>query len=227
MVLVEGEAIKLSRYQSYLVALVFGHGEEGISRSRAIELMWDEPDGVHQRHRLSQVLYGINKKCGRKIMRDDGGFLLIDVADRSCDLTQVLQSAGNKEFAGLDAPRLRDFLSRIENAPTAAFEHWHESATRRIEDGFTDALVRACANAEVGGRWSDLGALLSVAVKACAPNELFLQHSIRHLVMVDNADHVPRMVSNFAASSELMDIMFIQPTHVHTIIGILNCQAYH
>ena len=40
-VLVEGEAIKLSKYQSYLVALVFGHGEAGISRSRVIEFLWD------------------------------------------------------------------------------------------------------------------------------------------------------------------------------------------
>ena len=203
VVLVENEAIKLSRYQSYLVALVFGHGEEGISRARVIEFLWDEPDGVHQRHRLSQLLYWINRKCGRKIMRDDGGFLLIDLPDRSCDLTQLLKSVGNQEFHALDAPRLSDFLSRIENAPTAAFEHWCESSARRIEDRFTDALMRACASAEAEARWPNLGALLSVAVTACPPTELFLQQSIRHLVMVDNADHVPRAVSDFAARWEV------------------------
>ena len=199
VVLVEGEAIKLSRFQSYLIALVFGHGEEGISRARVIEFLWDEPDGVHQRHRLSQLLYVISRKCGRKIIRDEAGLLLMDVADRSCDLTQVLQSVGNQEFHGLDTPRLSDFLSRIENTPTAAFEHWCESSARRIEDRFTDALMGACANAESEARWSNLGALLSVADTACPPTELFLQHSIRHLVMVDNADHVPRAVSDFAA----------------------------
>ena len=92
-VLVGGEAIKLSKYQSYLVALVFGHGEEGISRSRVIEFLWDEPDGVHQRHRLSQLLYGVNSKCGRKIINDDGGFLVIGIPDGFCDLTKVLPYA--------------------------------------------------------------------------------------------------------------------------------------
>ena len=203
VVLVEGEAIKLSRYQSYLVALVFGHGDEGISRARVIEFLWDEPDGVHQRHRLSQLLYGVNRKCGRKIMRDDGGFLQRDVADQSCDLTRVLQSVGNGEFHGLETIRLSDFLSRIEKAPKPAFEHWCESSARRIEDRFTDALMGACANAESEARWSNLGALLSVADTACPPTELFLQHSIRHLVMVDNADHVPRAVSDFAARWEV------------------------
>ncbi len=203
VVLVEGEAIKLSRFQSYLVALVFGRGEEGISRANVIEFLWDEPDGVPQRHRLSQLLYGIKRKCGRKIMRDDRGFLLIDVADPSCDLTRVLRSVGNQEFDGLDAPRLSDFLSRIGNAPTAAFEHWCESSARRIEDRFTDALMRACAKAEAEARWSDLGALLSVAVMACSPTELFLQHSIRHLVMVDHADHIPKTVSDFSARWEV------------------------
>ncbi len=57
VVLVDGEAIKLSRYQSYLVALVLGHGGEGISRARAIEFLWEEPDGVHQGRRLSPTAF--------------------------------------------------------------------------------------------------------------------------------------------------------------------------
>ena len=37
---------------------------------------------------------------------------------------------------------------------------------------------------------------------ACPPTELFLQHSIRHLVMVNKADQVPRTVSDFAIQWE-------------------------
>ena len=200
--LVDGEAIKLSRYQSYLVALVFGHGEEGISRTRLIDLLWDEPDGVPQRHRLSQLLLRVKQKCGRKIMRDDGGFLLYALADRSCDLTRMLRSIRNEDFHGFEALCVTDFLSRIEKAPSVAFESWHESSARQIEDRFTNALSGACSNAEAEARWSDLGALLTVAVNACPPTEDFLQRSIRHLVMVDNADQVPRAVANFAARWE-------------------------
>ena len=202
IVLVEGEAIKLSKYQSYLVALVFGHGEEGISRSRLIDYLWDEPDGAQQRHRLSQLLHGVKKKFGRKIMRDDGGFLLNDLADRWCDLTRVLESVRHQDFHEFDALRVTGFLSRIGNAPTVAFESWRESLARRSEQLFTEALLRACANAEAEARWADLGALLSVAVKACPPTEDFLQRSIRHLVMVDDADQVPETVSDFAARWE-------------------------
>ena len=202
IVLVEGEAIRLSRYQSYLVGLVFGHGEEGISRSRLIDYLWDEPDGAPQRHRLSQLLLGVKKKCGRQIMRGDGGFLLSDLADRWCDLTRVLQSVKHQDFHEFDALRVTDFLSRIENAPTVAFESWRESLARRSEELFADALLRACAKAESEARWADLGALLSVAVKACPPKEDFLQRSIRHLVMVDDADQVPETVSDFAARWE-------------------------
>ena len=198
LVLANGEAIKLSRYQSYLVALVFGHGEEGISRSRLIDFLWDEPDGASQRHRLSQLLHVIKKKCGRKIIRDDGGFLLDNLPDRSCDLTRVLQSVSSQNFHGFDALRVTDFLSRIEKAPTVAFESWCESSAREIEDRFTDALLRACSKAQAEARWSDLGALLTVADNACPPNEDFLQRSIRHLVMVGNADQVPKAVSSFA-----------------------------
>ena len=176
---VEGEAIRLSRYQSYLVALVFGQSAEGISRTRVIHFLWDEPDGAPQRHRLSQLLYGINQKCGRKIIRDDGGFLLLDGADRLCDFTRVMRSINSQEFHALDAPRVAEFLSRIGNAPTVAFERWQESATGRIEDLFTRALLSACASAEAEARWSDLGALLDVATKACPPVEDFLRHSIR------------------------------------------------
>ena len=202
LVLVGGEAIRLSGYQSYLVALVFAHGEEGISRSRLIDFLWDEPDGASQRHRLSQLLHAITKKCGRKIIRDNGGFLLNGLAGWSCDLTRVLRSVGNQDFHECDALRVTDFLSRIEKAPTVAFESWRESSARQIKDHFTDALLGACANAEAEARWSDLGALLTVAVNACPPTEDFLQRSIRHLVMVDRADQVRKTLSNFAARWE-------------------------
>ena len=83
-----GKAIKLSKYQSYLTALVFGHGEEGVSRSRVIEFLWDEPDGLRQRHRLSQLLYTLNSKTDQKIVQDDGGFL-VGAGNGSCDLRQI------------------------------------------------------------------------------------------------------------------------------------------
>ena len=202
IVLVEGQAIKLSKYQSYLVALVFGNAEDGISRVSVIDFLWDEPDGALQRRRLSQLLYGIKQKCGRKIIRDEGGFLLFDVAERSCDLTRVLLSITSQDFHGLGTFRVTDFLSRIQGAPTAAFEHWRESSARRIEDRFTDALLGACAKSEGEANWSELGALLSVADQACPPNEGFLRHSMRHLVMVHKAGRVTGAVSGFAARWE-------------------------
>ncbi len=135
-------------------------------------------------------------------MRGDGGFLLSDLAARWCDLTRVLQSVKHQDFHEFDALRVTDFLSRIENAPTVAFESWRESLARRSEELFAEALLRACARAESEARWADLGALLSVAVKACPPKEGFLQRSIRQLVMVDDADQVPETVSDFAARWE-------------------------
>ena len=195
--LVGGEAIRLSKYQSYVIALVFGHGEEGISRARVIELLWDEPDGVHQRHRLSQLLYALKRKSGRKIMRDDGGFL-IGVTDGFCDLAKILRSVKTQDFHECGAVPWNDFLSRIQSAPTTAFERWQESLAQRSEDLFTESLLKACATAEAEARSSDLGTLLSVAVNTCPPKEDLLRLSIRHLVMVDNVDQVRKTISNFA-----------------------------
>jgi DNA-binding SARP family transcriptional activator/tetratricopeptide (TPR) repeat protein len=202
LVLVDGEAIKLSRYQSYLVALVFGHGGEGVSRSRLIDFLWDEPDGAPQRHRLSQLLHRIREKCGRRIIRDNGGFLLSDLPGRSCDLTRVQGSVRSQDFHRLDGLRVTELFSRIEAAPTVAFERWRESSARQIEDRFTGALLRACSKAEIEARWSDLGALLTLAANACAPTEDFLRRSILHLVMVDSADQVSQAVSDFASRWE-------------------------
>ena len=61
---VDGEPVRLSKYQAYFIALVFGHGRDGLSRSKAIEMLWNEPDGVEQRHRLSQLLYTVKRKLG-------------------------------------------------------------------------------------------------------------------------------------------------------------------
>jgi len=202
IVFVEGKAIRLSKYQSYLVALVFGHGEEGISRSRLIEFLWDEPEGAQQRHRLSQLLYEIKKKCGQAIIRDDGTLLVHDLPIRSCDLGRVLQTVRHPDFHEFDGLRVSDFLARIENSPTVGFESWRESLARRSEKLFTEALSRTCAKAESEARWEDLGNLLSVAVEACPPIEDFLQRSIRQLVMIENADQVPEAVADFAVRWE-------------------------
>ena len=92
-------------------------------------------------------------------MRDDGEFLLNDRAERSCHLTRVLQSVKHMDFHEFGALRVTDFLSRIDSSPTVAFESWRESSARRSEELFTEALSRACANAESEARWSDLGSL--------------------------------------------------------------------
>ena len=87
--MVGDQPVRLSRFQAYLVALIFGHGRDGISRSRVVEMLWDEPGGPPQRHRLSQLLYGLRQKVGGTAIVKDDGFLVSDLPSQSVDLECV------------------------------------------------------------------------------------------------------------------------------------------
>ena len=72
---VDGESVKLSPFERCLLALVVADSPQGISRVRAAEILWDEPVGPKQRHRLSTLGHKINHKAGVNVVGGDEEWL--------------------------------------------------------------------------------------------------------------------------------------------------------
>ena len=195
--LVGDEPVRLSRFQAYVIALIFGHGEEGISRPRLVEMLWGHPDGPPQRHRLSQLLYGIRQKVGGRAIVKDDGFLMSNLPSQSVDLERVNDLFACHEYEEIKRIVSRGLFARLERVPTNDFTRWTESCVKRFRQSTADNLSHACH--EAGGRsdWKALGRAVSVANEICPPREDFLRYSIRHLVTTGQGSQVAREVAAF------------------------------
>lgn len=142
-----GEPVPLSPYQTCLLAIVFGSVDERVSRSRIVNLLWEEESGK-TRHRLSQLLYSFSKKPGGGLLfqaraKDVGA----GVPPCAADLARfegALDEGAYEVAAGI---LTRGFLAGLSVVPTRAFEEWMER---------TRARYRASVRRPVASEWTRL-----------------------------------------------------------------------
>src|SRR5262245_42856149 len=68
-------SVRLSPCQLGLVALVFGHGHEGLGRPRIAQLLWGSDVEPDVRHRIRQLLVEIRAKVGATLVEPRGDHL--------------------------------------------------------------------------------------------------------------------------------------------------------
>jgi DNA-binding SARP family transcriptional activator len=86
--------VKLSPQQLALVAVVYGHAPNGISRPRVAQLIWGTEASSEARHRLRQLLVEIRSRVGSRII-DTHGDLLKPRCDVASDLGTFDQGLAN------------------------------------------------------------------------------------------------------------------------------------
>ena len=144
--------VKLSPQQTALVVVVFGHGPKGLSRPRAMRLLWGAEARSEARHRLRQLLVDVRSRVGSRIL-DTHGDLLRPRPDVACDLAAFEQGLSNGSL--LDAALIaRSGFALLESGSVADDYHdWRTAAElEQIRRLRVQALARwSRANAE--GDW--------------------------------------------------------------------------
>jgi DNA-binding SARP family transcriptional activator len=131
-------SVRLSPLQLGLVAVVYGHGREGIARPSVAELLWREDAEADVRHRIRQLLVEVRTKTGVALIESRGDDL-VPAAGVPCDLAEFERA--------LD----RDDLM---HAATLASRGFCEVTGDGIADGFYDwrSTVRDHVIKRVAGR---------------------------------------------------------------------------
>jgi len=127
-----GDAVSLSPYQLALLTLVYGHEDEGLSRPRAIWLLWEESDDRSLRQRMRQLLHAIRKRAGCDPIRVEGDRLAPALDDFRSDLKSYrkLLSAGElRQAASLHA---EGFAAKVPTIPTREYEDWLEAKRQEL-----------------------------------------------------------------------------------------------
>ncbi len=132
-----------------LLALVAAAGHRGISRDRAVGLLWAESGEVQARHALSQTLYRLKRETGGEWLIA-GPTLRLDPAATS-DIVefQAALSAGDHEAAA--ALYAGPFLDGFYLPGAPEFDRWVEDERARLARAVTSALEQLATGADRHG----------------------------------------------------------------------------
>jgi DNA-binding SARP family transcriptional activator len=186
-----------------LLALLAGHGLNGISRDKLLAYLWPESDSVHARNSLKQALFSLRHTFGCQPLATTGaGFLQLDYLEAHVDLWEFEAAvlAGEDRLAA--ALYHGPFLDGFHVTGLAEFERWVEAKRQQLSHEFARTLTTLACRAECEGDqegaviwWRRLAAAeplsaapalgLMLALEAVGDPTAALDHGRRHVALVE------------------------------------------
>jgi DNA-binding SARP family transcriptional activator len=135
-----------------LLALVAAAGRRGISRERALGILWPEAEQELARHTLSQTLYSLKRDTGRDWIVAGTELRLDPAIGSDVGELQDALAAGDHEAAA----RLYSgvFLEGFYIPGAPEFERWVEDERARLRDAVTRAAEQAAVQADRKGDYA-------------------------------------------------------------------------
>jgi len=185
-----------------LLALLAGHGFDGISRDKLLAYLWPESDTEHARNSLKQALFSMRHTCDCRLLTNGAGFLRLDYLETHVDLWEfesALLAGEERLAAGLYRG---PFLDGFHVAGLPEFERWVEAKRQQIGHEYVRTLSTLALRAEHSGDrggavtwWQRLAAAeplssaaalgLMLALEAAGDPTAALDHGRRHVALVE------------------------------------------
>lgn len=142
-----------------LLSLIAAAGEDGLSRDRALALLWPELDVERARNNLKQLVFSLRRALTAELFAATGGTLRLNHAVVTVDVWafEKAVAAGNLEdaVARYGGPFLDGFGVR----GLAEFERWVETERARLTGIYAETLTtlaeqaRRDGNLEIAAAW--------------------------------------------------------------------------
>lgn len=149
--LAAGKPIPLTPNQRALVALVYGHGREGLGRLDVARYLWG-PDAAQQgRQRLRQLLFELRARVGRPILEATAQWILpsATVTSELGAFENALRSDALREAAHLIA---QGFIAGGA-LPTENLEEWRDGRAARLRREVRSRAMARWAGATESDNW--------------------------------------------------------------------------
>lgn len=142
----DGSGLSLQRRPFALLAFVAAAATRGVSREKALGVLWPDTDEERARHALAQTVYALRRACGGDVIDGtttlcvDGELLTTDVGA----LVPALAACDAHAVASLYAG---PFLDGFHLPNADEFERWVETERERIRTAVSRAYQRAAGSA--------------------------------------------------------------------------------
>ncbi len=145
----DGSPVKLSPFQSALVAVAYGLPATETPRSTVQEHLWSDADTKAVRHRLSQLVYQTNHRCGATIVSLDGELVRAHPDVVVTDLQEFDRLIGAENFKAAAELLESGFLSALPKKFVASCADWIRGQQAAHQATLETAAHASWKNAEL------------------------------------------------------------------------------
>ncbi|MCL7961554.1 MAG: hypothetical protein M8860_01730 [marine benthic group bacterium] len=134
-----------------LLALIASAGEKGVSRDRAVGLLWPESGTQEARHHLSHSLYVLRKALGEETLQTTGEFIRLNPGRIEVDVREFdrLVESGEKQSAA--RTYAGPFMDGFHLDSSSEFDRWAENERRRLASAYARLLEELARTADDQG----------------------------------------------------------------------------
>ena len=193
--------LALSPLRAALLGLL-ATAPDGVSTARAIGLLWQPAPSSRLRHRISQLIYSLNREFPER--------LVVRKHDRQC-LSAAIATDYSVLLAAISDQRLveaaelckRGFLSELPKSPTDAFSEWRDETRLRLRSRIRQAALEQWTRLTGQGRWNRAADPARVLVSLNPYDERALRMLIRAEAMSGRVGEAEAAFHSFVERSEM------------------------
>lgn len=131
-----------------LLALLAGHGPQGIGRDKLLPFLWPDSDDARARNSLKQLVFGLRRELGDSVVVSAGPTLRLDPAVIGSDLADFEAAFAGADWALVSHLYGGPFLDGFYLAARVELENWIESERQRLRRMHAESLLRLARGAE-------------------------------------------------------------------------------
>jgi DNA-binding SARP family transcriptional activator len=138
-----------------LLAVLAGAEDHGITRDRAVALLWPESDEIHGRRHLSDALYAIHHELGPHAVDASRQSLVLNREVVQTDLAVFRYAVRMHNYAAAVAEYVGPFLDGFHLAGATAFEEWVTAEREHLALRYRACLEALALAAERAGQLAE------------------------------------------------------------------------
>ena len=212
--------LALSPLRAALLALL-ATAPDGVSTARAIGLLWQPAPSSRLRHRISQLIYSLNREFPER--------LVVRKHDRQClsaavatDYSVLLAAFSDQRLVEAAELCKRGFLSELTKSPSDAFSEWLDETRLRLRSRIRQAAVEQWTRLTGQGRWHRATDAARVLVSLNPYDERALRMLIRAEAMSGRVGEAEAAFHSFVERSEMGNPEWAPHAETLSLVGHLH-----
>lgn len=158
-----------------LLALLAAAGDRGLTRAKAVGLLWPDSDEEKARRVLAQTLYSIRRDVGGDIVAGTTE-LRLDSGSIDCDLRAFTCAIERSDWHTAASVYAGPFLDGFHLPGAPEFDRWADETRRALAHRYIEALERLADDAARSGCAADE---VSCCRRLAAADPLSARHAVR------------------------------------------------